>query len=117
MYVYKEGMSEEEQKNGAYWERNMLALRLAMVTNSSREYSPGTQREYRVPGDHNSGWYYDTDNNWEGWKRVISIDRGNLCFHIPDDFDIGRLPRIEPNWDGHTTEDKWYRVADQCGIR
>lgn len=49
IYEYREGMSLEEQKNGAYWERNMLALHFA------------------------DGWYHDTDNNWEGWKRVVGV--------------------------------------------
>ena len=40
-YVWKDGMSPEEEANGAYWERNMLALRYA------------------------DGWYYDTENNWD----------------------------------------------------
>jgi hypothetical protein len=31
IYVYKEGMTDEEQRNGAYWERNMLVLLLAKV--------------------------------------------------------------------------------------
>ena len=86
MYEYKDGLSLEEQKNGAYWERNVLALRFAQ------------------------GWYYDTDNNWDGWKRVLSLDHGKLSFHIPDEFDVGTLLEIKPNWDGHTTKEKWQRI-------
>jgi hypothetical protein len=41
-YEWHEGMSAEDCKNGAYWERNMLALNYA------------------------DGWYYDTQNNWDG---------------------------------------------------
>ena len=90
---YHEGMSLEEQKNGAYWERNMIALRFA------------------------DGWYYDTDNNWEGWKRVLSLDNGAMCFHIPDDFQVGDLQEIKPNWDGHTTVQKWLRILAMRGIQ
>lgn len=92
IYEYKDGMSEKEQKDGAYWERNMIALRFA------------------------DGWYYDTDNNWEGWLRVLSLDGGRMCFHIPDSFDVGNLPQIQPNWDGHTTREKWLRVMKMRGI-
>lgn len=43
------------------------------------------------------GWYYDKENNW-------------ITFHIPDGFNVGNLRQIEPNWDGHTTEEKWARI-------
>lgn len=92
-YEWKEGTTAEEAKNGAYWERNMLALMFA------------------------DGWYYDTENNWEGWKRVLSLRDGAMCFHIPDDFEVGNLREIKPNWDGHTTRQKWDRVARGFGIK
>jgi hypothetical protein len=79
-------MSDKETADLAYWERNMLALLFA------------------------NGWYYDDDNNWPGWRRVLSLKDGRITFHIPDDFDVGNLRRITPNWDGHTTERKWQRV-------
>ena len=91
-YVWKDGMSPEEEANGAYWERNMLALRYA------------------------DGWYYDTENNWDGWHRVLSLDGGKMCFHIPDSFDVGNLPQIKKSYDGHTTREKWDRVADRFNI-
>lgn len=87
-YFSKDPLSEIEGKNLAYWERNMLALRFA------------------------DGWYYDTDNNWDGWKRILSLDGGKLTFHIPDDFPIGNLLAIEPNRDGHTNGVKWSRVEE-----
>lgn len=85
-------LTETEAKDLAYYERNMLALRYA------------------------DGWYYDTDNNWDGWKRVLSLDGGKMTFHIPDNFDVGNLKQIEPNWDGHTTEEKWARIDRLMGI-
>ena len=91
-YCFKDGMSPKECENGAYWERNMLALRFA------------------------DGWYNDTENNWDGWHRVLSLDGGKMCFHIPDDFEVGNLPEIKPTWDGHTTEEKWNRVAAMRGL-
>ena len=81
-------MSVEETKDLAYWERNMVALRYAQ------------------------GWYKDTESNYPGWLRVLSLDEGRMTFHIPDDFDVGELPELlEPTWDGHTTEEKWKRVC------
>jgi hypothetical protein len=90
--AYRENMTIEEVKDLAYYERNMIALRFA------------------------DGWYYDTENNWEGWKRVLSLDCGKMNFHIPDDFQIGNLPQIEPTWDGHTTEEKWARIDKMRNI-
>ena len=85
-------MSDAEAKDLAYWERNMLALRFA------------------------DGWYIDPDNDWPGWQRVLTLDGGRMCFHIPDSFDVGNLPHVSPNWDGHTTEKKWRRVAQMRGV-
>ena len=121
-YTWKEGMSPEEAKDGAYWERNMLALRLAVYANDAwSQYvnllkATGHDNGVDINKPLPCGWYYDTDNNWDGWKRVISLYGGRMTFHIPDDFDLGnKLPQIEPNWDGHTTEEKWYRAMAQSG--
>lgn len=92
-YEYRDGMEDQELAQGAYWERNMLALLFA------------------------DGWYYDRDNNWEGWKRVLSLKDGKVCFHIPDAFNVGNLPEIMPNWDGHSTQDKWNRIAWKFGMK
>lgn len=79
-------MTDAESKDLAYWERNMLALYYA------------------------DGWYFDHDNNYPGWLRVLSLDGGKITFHIPDNFMLGDLPEIKPNWDGHSTDEKWMRV-------
>jgi hypothetical protein len=85
-------MTVEESKDLAYWERNALALYYA------------------------DGWYHDKDNNYPGWSRVLSIEKGYITFHIPDDFVVGTLPEIEPNWDGHSTFEKWRRILAVRGI-
>lgn len=90
--TWKPGISDKETADIAYHERNLLALHFA------------------------DGWYYDRHNAWEGYTRVLSIENGKMTFHIPDDFPVGRLPEIAPNWDGHTTEDKWARVLRLRGI-
>ena len=104
-YVYQEGMSYEEQAEGAYWERNMLALFLAQQSNALCE---------EVGAEIDCGYFYH--NEWEGWSRVISLHDGDFTFHVPDNFDLGNLPKIEPNWNGHTTEEKWNKIMDICGI-
>lgn len=90
-------MTADETKDLAYWERNALALRYA------------------------DGWYIDWDDSgkprYETWQRVLSLDGGKITFHIPDDFNVGDLPEIQPNWDGHTTEEKWKRVLASRGIQ
>jgi hypothetical protein len=115
-YVWKEGMSEKEMRDGAYFERNLLALLLAKQMNRVRKHELflegyDTINESELP----CGWY--THGEWEGWSRVISINSGSITFHIPDDFDLGDLPQIEPNWDGHTTEEKWEYVMRLCGCK
>lgn len=102
--TWYEGMTDKETADLAYWERNMLALRYA------------------------DGWYYDdipdptefdkddVKPRYVGWRRVLSLDGGSITFHIPDRFDVGNLLQIEPNWDGHTTKQKWERVMKYRGI-
>lgn len=91
--VWNKDFTDAQSKDLAYWERNVLALKYA------------------------EGFYNDTENNYEGWKRVLSLEGGKITFHIPDDFDVGDLPEIKPNWDGHTTELKWQRILAERGIK
>lgn len=97
-------MTDKETADFAYWERNVLALRYA------------------------EGWYnddvilfgYEPNNGkktprYAGWRRVLSLDGGKITFHIPDDFNVGTLPQIVPNWDGHTTSEKWQRILAERG--
>ena len=113
-YEWKPGTSPVDEANGAYWERNMLALDYAFRVNAVMKLAFAAMHA-PVPQECLCGWFADTDNNWDGWHRVISLNGGEMCFHIPDDFDIGTLPEIEKNWDGHTTRQKWNRVAKNCG--
>lgn len=111
-YVWKEGMSEKEMRDGAYFERNLLALAYAERVN--RLFGAYMQvqgiEEYQLP----CGWYLHGE--WDGWSRVVSLENGQITFHVPDDFDLGNLPQIEPNWNGHTTEEKWNYVMKICGV-
>ncbi len=97
--TWHEGMTDKETADLAYWERNVLALYFA------------------------DGWYNDDvvktqdfyGPRYSGWRRVLTFDSGRITFHIPDDFDVGVLPLVEPNWDGHTTEEKWTRILRISG--
>lgn len=91
--IWNQEMSDKESADLAYWERNVLALRFA------------------------DGWYSDRENDFPGWLRVLSLDNGKITFHIPDDFDIGDLPEIKKNWDGHSTHEKWQRILSARGIK
>ncbi len=104
----------EEQKNTAYYERNMLVLLLAIQQQKNDEADALINKQDYV--NHRSGWYYDTEM-WDGFTRVISLYNGTLGYHIPDDFDIGNLKEIEPSWDGHTTSMKYDRLAEMCGAK
>lgn len=91
--TWNKDMSVEETKDLAYWERNVLALKFAEF------------------------YFDDMENNYPGWRRVLSLEGGTITFHIPDDFDVGDLPKLESsNWDGHTTEQKWRRILAERGI-
>lgn len=93
-------MKAEDTKNLAYWERNMLALLIARLNPDK------------------CGWYrHEGEDAFEGWGRIISLFDGSVTFHIPDDFDIGDLKEIEPNWNGHTTKEKWDLIKRSCGIQ
>lgn len=86
-----------DKVTGAYYQRNMLALFLAISL-------------------HNQGYkcgYYIDKSAPEGYKRVISICSGSYTFHVPDSFDMIGLPLIENNWDGHTSKEKFNRMYAQ----
>ena len=89
---WKPGITPEKERDIAYQERNLLALRYA------------------------DGWYYDVVNLHSDWSRVLTLDDGKMSFHIPDDFPVGTLLKIEPNWDGHSTKEKWKQVLAIRGI-
>lgn len=104
--TWHKDMTDKETADLAYWERNMLALLFA-------------------DGWYNDDIFRDRDGHpendareprYKGWRRVLSLDRGRITFHIPDDFKIGNLPQIQRNWDGHTTEQKWQLIAGRMGV-
>lgn len=102
------GMSDKATADLAYWERNCLALHYADGWYNDDTWHKETLdghivREFPMP-------------RFTGWRRVLSLENGTITFHISDDFDVGLLPEIKPNWDGHTTEQKWGRILARRGV-
>lgn len=119
-YTWKPEHTAEEAKDGAYWERNMLALTFANYMNDvARATLQGMVffKDMEINEFLPCGWYHHGDESYVGWSRVISLNEGRVTFHIPDDFDLGTLPEIESNWDGHTTEEKWLNLMELCGCK
>lgn len=87
-------------KDAAYSERNKLVALLSALYPSSRERHP------------------ETDTTWEDdWRWIIFIDlpTGQASWHIHDS-ELYLFEHVPYNqgrvWDGHTTEQKYQRVAD-----
>lgn len=86
----------EEQKNGAYSERNKLVALLSKIFPASIETHDGEEWE-------------------DDWRHVVFINlpTGQASWHIHD----SELPLFEHlesvgnKWDGHTTEEKYERIA------
>ena len=67
-----------------------------------------------LPKECLCGWFYHTDSN--GIKgRFISLDGGEIILSIPEDFNTGMLPEIQPNWDGRSADEEWEEVAHNTG--
>lgn len=86
----------EEQKNGAYSERNKLVAALSKFFPASIEKHVG--------------------ENWDDdWRNVIFIDlpTGQASWHIHDSelFMFTHLKSSGRTWDGHSTDEKYHRLA------
>ncbi len=122
MKAWRKGMTDKEAADLAYWERNMLALRYADGWYNDdidviKEEIFAVFLPEDAPIDASRRRSIEKQPRYPGWRRVLSVDDGTLTFHVPDDFDLGNLPEIIPNWDGHTTEEKWQYVACLRGIK
>ncbi len=101
-------MSAHDAADLAYWERNVLALK----------YADGWYND-DVETTEIDGGMIQSDSwgpRYPGWRRVLSLEGGKITFHVPNDFDVGTLPQIAPNWDGHTTWEKWERILTAKGV-
>ncbi len=94
-------MEPNEQMDAVYLERNrcvLLAARLALANGLAAGMGIDEKEE-------------------PGWQHVIYIDlpTGQVSWHIPDSFlaEIGgMLPAYLKPWDGHTTEEKYWRMHE-----
>lgn len=117
-------MTDAESKDLAYWERNMLALKFADGWYNDDVRKSEIMKDFmdKQPEGQILSGIFQTDwslivPRFEGWRRVLTLDGGAITFHIPDEFEVGNLPEIPRNWDGHSTEEKWQRIADGRGIQ
>jgi len=84
-----------EQLNGAYRERDQLVAALARIYPSWTNQDSGAE---------------------EGWQTVVFVDAGTgqMSWHVPD-HEVTALfagiPEGSPAWDGHSTEEKYARLA------
>jgi hypothetical protein len=87
-----------ESKDNAYRERNQLVAFISKLYPSHLAMHP------------------DSDESWErDWMNIVCIHApfGQLTWHIHDS-EIGlfsHLQYVEGDWDGHSTEEKYNRIA------
>jgi hypothetical protein len=86
----------EAARDGAYTERNRLVALLASI------YPSGVKKT-AIPG-----W----DKAWHGCV-YIDTPQGQASWHFHDSEAhlFANLPPYEGEWDGHTTEEKYERIA------
>jgi hypothetical protein len=96
-----------EEKNAAYCERNQVVAALAKLV-------------VAISGDEHykhlrAGIRKDLDAE-KGWTTVVLIDypTGQVSWHIPDNEQhlFAALPFYDGEWDGHTTQEKYERLAE-----
>jgi flagellar hook-associated protein FlgK len=88
----------EKTKNGAYSERNQLVVLLSKIFDAHLAKHP------------------DSDKNWErDWMNIVCIHfpTGQGAWHIHDsELSLFKHLEVKPNdWDNHTTEEKYKRIA------
>lgn len=88
------------QRDLAIWERNMLVLFLAKVLNLDKK-------------NNGCGYYIDKKTD----STVISLCDGQVTFKVPNDFDLGTLPKIINNHDGHTNRKMWQNIRKFCNSK
>lgn len=94
----------EAAKNAAYAERNALVAWLAQAANTQKWWPVGVAQH---PGE---------DATWEkDWRTIVYMDTsaGQLSWHFHDSESplLAGLPVYSGRWDGHTTAEKYARLA------
>lgn len=114
-YAEEPGRDYRKERDAAYTERNQLVAALARILPKTLAH-----REWAIPKDAPAiAWLAEhdpTDAGWDpGWRTIVFIEgpTGQLSWHLHDSdvplFD--GLPRGPNSWDGHTTPEKYERVA------
>ena len=91
----------EVKKDNAYSERNRLVAALTKLFPAWIE------------------WHSEEDNSWDNdWRNIIYIDlpAGQVSWHIHksevEQFYHLKMKEGKSSWDGHTTEEKYKRLAE-----
>lgn len=90
----------EEQKDGAYAERNKLVSLLSKMLPASIEQHVMKEGE-------------DWDDDWRA-VVFVNLPTGQATWHIhcTEEWMFQHLDSVGNKWDGHTTEEKYKRVDD-----
>lgn len=98
-------VEEQIGKNAAYSERNQLVALVAALAKSE------------LPGWHAWLGKHEEDPTWDPeWMNIVFIDtpKGQLSWHVHDgemELFTGLQIAMYKKWDGHTTEEKYQRIA------
>ena len=113
-YAEEPGRDYRKERDAAYTERNRLVAALARLLGEIHSAEPK-----RWPLFWAVAWLAEHDPNDAGWdpewRTIVFIQgpTGQLSWHLHDSdvplFD--GLPRGPNCWDGHTTPEKYERVA------
>lgn len=114
-YTEAPGRDYRKERDAAYTERNQLVAALARILPKTLAH-----REWVIPKDAPAvAWLAEhdpADAGWDPeWRTIVFIEgpTGQLSWHLHDSdvplFD--GLPRGPNSWDGHTTPEKYERVA------
>lgn len=110
-YAEEPGRDYRKERDAAYTERNRLVAALARLMIQASPIRPAAAPAAAWLSQHDP-----FDAGWDPeWRTIVFIETtvGQLSFHLHDSdvplFD--GLPRGPNLWDGHTTPEKYKRVA------
>lgn len=103
--LYENYIAEKEAKDRAYAERDQLVCAISKVFPSWLERHP----------DSDATW----ENDWR-WIVFVQMPTGQGSWHIHDS-ELGWFDHLERrdgnSWDGHTTTEKYARLARMEAIQ
>ena len=100
MATTEEHLAElERSKNTAYDERNRLVALVSSLFPSSLSRHPVEDKEWEA--------------DWR-WIVVVQFPTGQASWHIHDSHLVlfAHLERRDQKWDGHTSQEKYERIAN-----